>query len=155
MNDFFFQPNGRARRGRMAATLATLVVLAMFGTASMVFIAMFGGNTTMETVWLVAFVVLAKIPLIAFAWWLIWRNKELPGREVVWSDQEVRGILRALSDQARQSLEMPSTDARLAYLSREAWHVADKADGSMKADAVGVALEIDRLASRYPHRRTV
>ena len=31
----------------------------------------------------------------------------------------------------------------------------DKADGSMKADAVGVALEIDRLASRHPHRRTV
>lgn len=155
MNDFFFQPNGRARRGRMAATMAILIVLAMFGTASMVFITMFGGNTAVETAWLVVFVVLAKIPLIAFAWWLIWRNKELPGREVVWSQDEVREILRALSDQARQSLEMPDTGARLAYLSREAWHVADKADGSMKADAVGVALEIDRLASRHPHRRTV
>ena len=34
-------------------------------------------------------------------------------------------------------------------------HVADRADGAMKADAVGVALEIDRLRSRLPGRRTV
>jgi hypothetical protein len=155
MNDFYFNENGRVRMRRMVITMAILIVFAMFGTASMVFITMFSGNSTLQTVWLVVFVVLAKLPLICFAWWLIWRNKELPGREVVWSEEETRTILTALSAQARQSLEMPNTDARLAYLSREAWHVADKAEGSVKADAVGVALEIDRLASRHPHRRTV
>jgi len=155
LNDFYFQPNGRVRLRRMAITMATMIFFAMFGTGFMVFIALFTSNAGLEVAWLVVFVVLAKLPLIAFCWWLIARNKEVPGVPVVWSADETREILRALTDQARQSLEMPETGARLAYLSREAWHVADRAEGDLKADAVGVALEIDRLAARHGHRRTV
>jgi hypothetical protein len=52
-------------------------------------------------------------------------------------------------------LTRPDVGARLAYLSREAWHVVDQAEGTLKADAVGVALEIDRLAAEHGvHRMT-
>jgi hypothetical protein len=155
VNDYYFMPNGRVRLRRMAVTMAVLIFFAMFGTGFMVFIALFTNNTSLKLTWLVVFVVLAKLPLIAFCWWLIARNKEVPGVPVVWGEDETREILQALIDQARQSLEMPQTGARLAYLSREAWHVADKAEGRLKADAVGIALEIDRLAARHGHRRTV
>jgi hypothetical protein len=153
VNAFFFQPNGRVRVTRMVVTMAILVFFAMFGAGFMVFIELFTKNTGLKVTWLVVFVVLAKLPLITFCWWLIARNKEVPGVPVVWSEEETREILGALIRQARQSLEMPDTAPRLAYLSREAWHVADRADGAVKADAVGVALEIDRLAARHGHRR--
>jgi len=155
VNDLFYQPNGRVRLRRMVITMATLIFFALFGTGFMLFIELFGHNSGLDVAWLVMFVVVAKLPLIAFCWWLIARNKELPGVPVVWSTEETHEILRALSSQARQSLPLAETGARLAYLSREAWHVADQADGAVKADAVGVALEIDRLALRHGHRRTV
>jgi hypothetical protein len=154
LNNFYFQPNGRVRFRRMAITLATLIFFAMFGTGFMLFIALFAGNPGLKLAWLVVFVVIAKLPLIMFCWWLIARNKEDPRRPANWSPEETQEILRALTSQARQSLELPDTAARLAYLSKEAWHVADRAEGAAKADAVGVALEIDRLAARHPHRRT-
>ena len=121
----------------------------------MIFIELFTKNSGLKVTWLVVFVILAKLPLIVFCWWLIARNKEVPGVPVVWSTEETHEILGALTRQARQSLEMPDSGARLAYLSREAWHVADQANGAVKADAVGVALEIDRLAARHGYRRTV
>jgi len=155
VNDYFFQPNGRVRLRRMAITMATLIFFAMFGTGFMVFIELFSGNTGLKLAWLVIFVVVAKLPLIIFCWWLIARNKEVPGRPVVWSEEETREILRAVTNQARQSLDLPQAGARLAYLAREAWHVADQAEGPLKADAVGVALEIDRLAARHGYRRIV
>ena len=155
MNDFYFQPNGRVRLRRMAITMSTLIFFAVFGTGFMVFIELFANNTGLKLTWLVVFVVVAKLPLIIFCWWLIARNKEVPGVPVVWSADETREILQALTSQARQSLALSDTGARLAYLSREAWHVADQAEGTLKADAVGVALEIDRLAFRHGHRRTV
>ena len=154
LNNFYFQPNGRVRFRRMAITVALLIFFAMFGTGFMLFVALFNGNAGLKLAWLVVFVVLAKLPLIVFCWWLIARNKEDPRLPANWSPDETQEILRALSSQARQSLELPDTGARLAYLSREAWHVADRAEGTAKADAVGVALEIDRLAARHPHRRT-
>jgi len=155
MNDFYFKPNGRVRWRRMVITMSTLIFFAMFGTAFMVFIALFANNSGLKLAWLVIFVVLAKLPLIIFCWWLIARNKEVPGRPVVWSEEETREILRAVTNQARQSLDLPQAGARLAYLAREAWHVADQAEGPLKADAVGVALEIDRLAARHGFRRTI
>jgi hypothetical protein len=155
VNSFFFKPNGRVRMRRMVITAAILIFFAMFGTGFMLFIELFTKNSGLKVTWLVVFVILAKLPLIIFCWWLIARNKEIPGVPVVWSTEETHEILGALTRQARQSLEMPDTGARLAYLSREAWHVADQADGAVKADAVGVALEIDRLAARHGHRRTV
>ncbi len=148
-----FFPNGRVRMRRMVITVATLVFFAMFGTAFLLFTPFFTGDPHIQVIWLVVCVVLLKLPLIAFCWWLIGRNKEVPGVPVVWSANETQEILQYLTTQARDSLERPDVDARLAYLSREAWHVADRAEGPIKADAVGVALEIDRLAARNGGRR--
>ncbi len=145
---FLFYPNGRARVRRMVLTIIALVFFAMFGTAFLIFARFFTGDTTAQTILLIIFVVLLKFPLIAFLWWLIGRNKEIPGVPVVWDAEETAQILAYLSAQARESMDRADAPSRLSYLSREAWHVADRADGEMKADAVGVALEIDRLAAR-------
>jgi hypothetical protein len=126
----------------------------MFGTGFLVLTTLMTHNPPLQIVWLVLVVVLFKAPLIAFAWWLIARNKEVPGVPVVWSETETHEILRYLTTQARESLDQHDAEVRLKYLSREAWHVADRADGTLKADAVGVALEIDRLAARLGGRRS-
>jgi hypothetical protein len=155
VNRYLFDENGRARMRRMVITAGALIFMAMFGTAFLVVMELFVNNPPLAEAWLVFVVIVLKLPLIAFCWWLIARNKEIPGVPVVWSDQEVRDILRYLTVQARESMDRPDAGARLAYLSREAWHVADQAEGTLKADAVGVALEIDRLSARHGGRRVI
>jgi len=56
---------------------------------------------------------------------------------VVWSETETHEILRYLTTQAARA-RPDDAEVRLKYLSREAWHVADRADGTLKADAVGL-----------------
>ena len=156
LNWYLFDQHGRARRPRMLITVITLVVLAVAGSLLFTVMELFAPKLPLGPAWLVFFVVLLKLPLIAFLGWLIYRNKEIPGVPVVWSNREVREILDYISTQAHASLGRPDAGARLAYLSGEAWHVADQAeDGALKADAVGVALEIDRLAAQHGvHRST-
>lgn len=155
LNRYLFDADGRVRRTRMLVTVILLVVMALAGSLMLTTLALFVPNPPLGLAWLVLFVVVLKLPLIAFCGWLIYRNKEIPGVPVVWSGREVREILSYLSAQATASLSRPDAGARLAYLSREAWHVADQAEGVLKADAVGVALEIDRLAADHGvHRAT-
>ena len=52
---------------------------------------------------------------------------------------------RYLVGEADRSLALPDAPARLAYLQREAWNVADRVGGDLKIDAVNVALHIDQL----------
>jgi hypothetical protein len=154
-NRYLFDEHGRARGPRMLITALALLVLALAGSVLFVVMALFLPNPPLAPVWLVLLVVLLKLPLIAFCGWLIFRNKEIPGVPVVWGGREVREILDYITAQARASLTRPDVGARLAYLSREAWHVVDQAEGTLKADAVGVALEIDRLAAEHGvHRMT-
>lgn len=96
------------------------------------------------------FVVVAlKFPLIAILWSFIRRNAEWPGRPVVWSDQELGAILERLNVEADRALAAGAGHARLAHLSREAWHIADNVSGEAKVDALTVALGIDeRLMER-------
>ena len=44
--------------------------------------------------------------------------------------------------------------ARLAYLSREAWNVADRVTGDAKIDALTVALQIDQQLMELNDRET-
>lgn len=150
-----FDETGRPRVRPMGLTVGALLVLALFGGTLAALTPIWNGNTTVQSLWVLFTVFLLKFPLICFLWWLIVRNKEWPGKPVVWDETETREILAYLTREARRALELPDAGARLTYLSSEAWHVADRADGPMKADAVGVALEIDRLRSRRPGRRTV
>jgi hypothetical protein len=153
LNRYLFNADGRVRRTRMLVTVVTLVVMALAGSLMFTAAALFVPNPPLAPAWMVLFVVVLKLPLIALCGWLIYRNKEIPGVPVVWRGREVREILAYLSAQATASLSRSDAGPRLAYLSREAWHVADQAEGELKADAVGVALEIDRLAAdRGLHR---
>jgi len=70
-----------------------------------------------------------------------------------WSDEETREILAYLVGEADRSLTLPDAPARLAYLQREAWNVADRVGGDLKVDAVDVALHIDQLLSRTGRRK--
>ncbi len=118
-------------------------VLAMFGPA-MLFVV---PRVTNSDGWRWAGVVLTtfvlKVPLIMLCFMFIKRNLELPTKPPVWSDGEVGDILQALRDRAAATAGEQDRAARLAYLSREAWHVADRASGSAKTDALTVALQID------------
>ena len=154
LNRYLFDEHGRARRTRMLITVLTLVVLALSGSLLVVAMALVGPNPPLAPALILVGAVALKLPLIGFCGWLIYRNKEIPGVPVVWSDREVREILDYITAQAQASLSRSDAGARLSYLSREAWHVADQADGTLKADAVGVALEIDRLAAQRGVHRT-
>ncbi|MGE3140988.1 MAG: hypothetical protein AB7O53_16170, partial [Thermoleophilia bacterium] len=48
---------------------------------------------------------------------------------------------------------LPDAVARLTYLQREAWNVADRVGGEVKVDAVDTALSIDALLTRAGVRR--
>lgn len=154
LNRWLFDEHGRARRPHMLIAALTLVVLALAGSGLFVVMELFAAKPPLAPAWVLSIAVVLKLPLIAFCGWLIYRNKEIPGVPAVWSSPEAREILDYISAQARASLTRPDVRARLAYLSGEAWHVADQAEGTLKADAVGVALEIDRLAAAHGVYRT-
>lgn len=154
LNRYLFDEHGRARRSRMLVTVLALIVMALVGSGLFMAVGLFAAKPPLAPAWVLVIVVALKLPLIAFVGWLIYRNKEIPGVPVVWSDREVRKILDYLSAQASASLSRADAGARLGYLAGEAWHVADQAEGALKADAVGIALEIDRLAAQRGVHRT-
>lgn len=150
---FLFTPEGRIRVRRMLFTVIGLIAAALLGTVLLVITPVWNGNQHMQTLWVFFAVFVLKFPLVGFCWWLIVRNKEWPGRPVVWSADEVQEILEYLRTESRRAMELPDVQPRLVYLSGEAWHVADRAEGGLKADAVGVALEIDRMLREVRRRQ--
>ena len=60
-----------------------------------------------------------------------------------WSDRELAAILARLAHEAGVAGASVDGEARLAHLSREAWHIADQVSGEAKVDALTVALGID------------
>jgi hypothetical protein len=152
---FLFDERGRARRRPMTYTVVGLLVLALFGGTLAALTPMLHGHPTLQGIWVMLSVFALKLPLVFFLWWLIVRNKEWPGMPVVWSPEETEEILAYLRAEARRAVDMPDAAARLDYLSGEAWHVADRADGPLKGDAVAVALEIDAMRTRNRGRRPV
>ncbi|MEZ5081379.1 MAG: hypothetical protein R2878_12140 [Thermoleophilia bacterium] len=150
----FFFPNGRLRTRRMVGTVIVFAVLALFGSLLTAVTPVWATMPHAKVVWVTFAVFFLKVPLIALAGWLIVRNKELPGREVVWSERETAEILAYLKGEAERAVVHRDVDSRLAYLSGEAWHVADRARGGQKADAVSVALEIDQLRRQARRPRT-
>jgi hypothetical protein len=155
MERFLFEPDGRIRVRRMFATVLILIGFALFGSVLMVLTPVWNGQPVAQSIWVLFAVFVLKFPLIGFCWWLIVRNKEWPGRPVVWSEGEVEQILEYLRTEARRSMDLPDALARLTYLSGEAWHVADRAEGTLKVDAVSVGLEIDRLIRNLRNPRRI
>jgi hypothetical protein len=139
----------------MIITVATCVAFAIFGTFLLVLTPVFGGHEGIQTIWVLFSVFLLKFPLVALLWWFIARNKEWPVRPPKWSDEETREILDYLVRESERSRTLPDAPARLTYLRGEAWNVADRVGGEVKADAVGVALRIDAMLNslRGPRAR--
>jgi hypothetical protein len=148
---FLYDEDGRARPRRMIVVFAIAIGFALFGTFLLVLAPVFNGHEGFQTLWVVFSVILLKLPLVSLLWWFIVRNKELPGRAPKWSDTETREILAYLMAEADRVQGFPDAPARLAYLQREAWNVADKVGGEVKVDAVDTALHIDHM---IPRQRT-
>ena len=142
---WLFDEHGKARPRRMVGVVATTVFFAL-GGSFLLAITPAITDPTLQSVWVLFVVFVLKFPLVAFLWWLIWRNKEWPMKPPIWSEEESREILHYLVREAERSKTLPDAPARLAYLSGEAWHVADRVEGEIKVDAVDVALHIDQVA---------
>jgi hypothetical protein len=150
---FLYTPAGRVRVGRMFGVVIGCVVLAIFGSFLLVLTPIMGDHEGLQTIWVLFSVFLLKFPLVCLLWWFIVRNKEWPVRPPKWSDDETREILTYLVGEADRSMTLPDAPARLAYLQREAWNVADRVGGDLKVDAVDVALHIDQLLARQSRRK--
>lgn len=138
----------------MICVVGVCVAFAIFGSLLLALTPTLADHEGLQTLWVLFSVFLLKFPLIALLSWFILRNKEWPVRPPKWSDRETREILDYLVAEADRSLALPDAPARLAYLQREAWNVADRVeDGELKVDAVNVALHIDRLLAP-PRRRS-
>jgi hypothetical protein len=132
----------------------TLVILGIVAFALMVlsigsFAALLAAGTGSPealAIWVVAALVVIKVPLLIMVWWLLGRRKEPVGGGG-WRTDECEEILRYLEEQARASAGLGDAGARLAYYSREAWYVADAAADVDKPAAVAVALRIDAMAT--------
>ena len=152
---FLYTETGRVRVRRMIAVVATCIGFALFGTFLLVLTPAFGDHEGIQTLWVLFSVFLLKFPLVTLLWWFIVRNKEWPVRPPKWSEEETREIMAYLVGEADRSVALPDAPARLAYLQREAWNVADRAIGpELKVDAVDVALHIDQLLARPRARRS-
>jgi hypothetical protein len=145
---FLFTPDGRARARRMTVTVLATLAIAMFGSLLLVLAPKLTGHEHLQTAWVIFSVFLLKFPLIGLLWWFIVRNKEWPFQRPKWSPEETREILDYLMAEAERSLRLPDAPERLAYLQSEAWHVADRSHGDLKAQAVDVAVSIGQFATR-------
>lgn len=144
----FYYPSGKMRVRRMGVTMGVLLGFALFGTL-LLSVTPRIESSLLQTVWVLFAVLLLKLPLVGLLCWLILRNLEWPSRRPRWSDDEVNEIIAYLRAEAVRAEQMPDTERRLAYLLGESWHVADRADGDLKGEAVATALEIDaRLQGR-------
>jgi hypothetical protein len=137
----------------MIVVVAGCVALAIFGSTLLVLTPVLTDHEGLQTAWVLFSVFLLKFPLVALLWWFIIRNKEWPTRPPKWSEEETREILAYLVGEADRSLGLPDAPARLAYLQREAWNVADRVGGEVKVDAVDVALHIDQLMTGTSRRK--
>ena len=145
---FLFTPDGKVRRRRMMGTVVVTVAIALFGSFLLALTPTMSGHEHVQTLWVLFSVFLLKFPLVGLLWWLIVRNKEWPFQRPKWSPEETREILAYLLAEAERSRPLPDASERLAYLQSEAWHVADRSHGELKAEAVDVAVSIGRAAMR-------
>jgi hypothetical protein len=150
---FLYGPDGNIRLGRLLPLLAVTIGLAIFGTVTLIATPALSGHTAIRTIWVIFGVLLLKLPLILLLWWFIARNREWPHQRPRWSDREMAEILGRLDEEATRALSRPDAPARLAHLSREAWHLADQLSGDRKVDALTVALRIDELVGQVRERR--
>jgi hypothetical protein len=143
-----FTPAGHVRVRNMILVVGVCVALALFGSFLLVLTPLMSDNEGLRTLWVLFSVFMLKFPLVSLAFWFILRNTEWPVRPPRWSEREAREILAYLESEAARAETLHDAPARLAYLQREAWNVADRVGGQVKIDAVATALRIDALLAR-------
>jgi len=149
LDRYLHRRDGSLRYWRLVSLLAVCFAMAIFGGALIWIAPRLTTDPWLRATWVIFAIGLLKLPLILLLWSFIRRNSEWPGRPVAWSDDETAAILANITMQAEHATGRPDCQARLAYLSREAWHVADNVSGAAKVDALTVALRIDeRLIAR-------
>ena len=151
--EFFHDHQGRLRTRRALIATGVLALVAFGGTTLCILLLVAIRPPVAIAAVLAIGIIGCKLPLLVWVWRMMGRHMEIPGEPVVWSPAETHEILRYLTRQAEASRGQPDAAVRLAWLANEAWHVADRADGPVKADAVSVALEIARRADTAAHRR--
>jgi len=150
--EFFHDHEGRLRNRRALIATGVLALVAFGGTTLCIIVLVAVPAPAAIAAVLALGIIGCKLPLLVWVWRIMGRHMEVPGEPVVWSPEETREILGYLTRQAEASRGRPDAAARLAWLTQEAWHVADRADGPLKADAVSVALELAHLAETAAHR---
>lgn len=152
---FLHRRDGTLRYWRLVALLGTTIAMAIFGGAFIWIVPSLTSSGFARAAWVMFAIGVLKLPLILLLWSFIRTNPEWPGRRTPWGDEEVAAILRHITEQALDAESRPDAAARLAYLSRESWHVADQVVGDAKVDALTVALRIDeRLMEHRSRERT-
>jgi len=149
---FLHRRDGGLRYWRLVTLVAVCLAMAMFGGALIWIVPSLTTNGWMRAAWVMFAIGVLKLPLILLLWSFIRRNREWPGRRVEWADEEIASILRHITAGAEEAMVRPDGPARLAYLSREAWNVADHVSGAAKVDALTVALRIDERLIRQRER---
>lgn len=81
---------------------------------------------------------LVKLPVLAGVWWLLSRNAERPDLPGRWDDAEQRRIIARIQAEGEAAKARGDGEA-LRHLAREAWTVADRLEGEMRAEAVALA----------------
>ena len=151
----FYDTSGDLRAARVLVVVASLVALIVLGTIIVSIVGLATAPDTLAAGAVIIFLAI-KLPLLGLVWWLLTRHREVPG-ETTWSPRERQEILDYLTRQAEESMGKPDAAERLAYLSREAWNVADTAPDEQRAAAVSVAVSIAGLRAqaqgRAPGRR--
>lgn len=150
---FLYTADGRVRVRHMIGLVGSCIALALFGSFLLTLTPLMGDHEGIQTLWVLFSVFMLKFPLVSLAFWFILRNKEWPVRPPVWSEREGREILAYLVSEADRVESRPDAPARLAYLQREAWNVADRMGGDVKLEAVNTALRIDAMIARPQARR--
>ncbi|MGE3140544.1 MAG: hypothetical protein AB7O53_13880, partial [Thermoleophilia bacterium] len=135
-----FDADGHVRVRNMILVVGSCVALALFGSFLLVLTPVLSGHEGVQTLWVLFSVFLLKFPLVSLAFWFILRNTEWPVRPPKWSEREAREIVAYLRSEAERVRTLPDAVARLTYLQREAWNVADRVGGEVKVDAVDTAL---------------
>jgi hypothetical protein len=149
---FLYWPDGRIRVNRLIPLLAVTIFMAIVGSFAVVATTTLFHHPWARFAWVIFVIFVLKVPLICLLWWFIRRNVEWPTKRAKWSPRETQEILDYLEREAASAEARHDAPARLAYLSREAWHVADNVSGDEKVDALTAALRIDARAARVGGR---
>lgn len=145
---YLHRPDGGVHTLRLVVTLVALICLAFFGTVLLFATPAVSDHGAVRVLWVLFAIAGLKMPLILLLWHFVLRNKEWPGRRHEWGPQESREILSYLESEAVRAQDRPDAEARLEYLYREAWNVADALPGERRVPALEVALRIHDMRAR-------